>query len=132
MTLFVDGTPTPQGSKNAYVINNRAILVDASGGNKAWRKTVTEAIKSHYSYKEFKGAVSVTLMFHMPQAKSNKKPKMTQKPDVDKLARSICDALTDSGAIQDDQMITRLYVFKQWATDGKPGVFIMVAPDDTP
>lgn len=135
-TIYVNGTPTPQGSKNGFVINGRAILVDASEGNKAWRKTVRDAIEAHKDYKQYKGAVNVSLAFWLARAKSNTKKQMTQKPDIDKLVRSVMDALTDSSIIEDDCRVVALSAMKRWADDGKPGVLIQVwpsqDPDDTP
>jgi Holliday junction resolvase RusA-like endonuclease len=129
--VYVPGKASPQGSKKGFVINGRAVLVDASGGNKAWRKLVTETIQSSKDYIRLDGAINVSLMFAMEQAKSNKKPKMTQKPDIDKLARSVLDAMTDSFLIEDDSRIVHLTVTKQWATeDTLPGVLIHVWQDN--
>lgn len=128
--IYVPGKAAPQGSKKAFVINGRAVLVDASGGNKAWRKLVTEAIKAHEQYIQFKGAVNVSLVFFMEKAKSNKTTLMTQKPDIDKLARSVLDAMTDSMVIEDDSRVIYLTVTKRWHDeDSLPGVLIHVWQD---
>ena len=127
--IWVPGKATPQGSKKGFVINGRAILVDASGGNKEWRKKVTDTIKAHEEYIRYPGAVNVSLSFFMEKAKSNKKPFMIQKPDIDKLARSVLDALTDSEAIEDDSRIVYLSVSKRLAEDLMPGVEIHVWQD---
>ena len=129
MTSFVcwiPGKAAPQGSKKAFVINGRAILVDASGGNKAWRKLVTETIKAHKEYIRLPGAVNVSLSFYMEKAKTNKKPFMIQAPDVDKLARSVLDGITDSDIIEDDSRVIYLTASKQWAENGSPGVLITI------
>jgi Holliday junction resolvase RusA-like endonuclease len=135
-TAFVNGTPTPQGSKKGFVINGRAILVDASEGNKAWRRTVRDHIEKLPEFRQYKGAVNVSLAFWLPRAKSNTKRQMIQKPDIDKLVRSVMDALTDSSLIEDDSRVVALSAMKRWADDGKPGVLIQVwpsqDPDDTP
>ena len=130
-SIYVPGKAEPQGSKKAFVINGRAVLVDASGGNKAWRKLVTEAIKSHKDYIRFPGAVNVSLSFFMQRAKSNKTTLMAQKPDIDKLARSVLDAMTDSMVIEDDARVIYLTVSKRWndEPDALPGVFIHVWQD---
>lgn len=132
-TFWIKGTPTPQGSKKAFVINKRAVLVDASVDNKSWRRTVTNHIRADKNFKEIKGAVNVCLIFNMPKAQSNKKQQMTQKPDVDKLIRSVMDGMTDSGIIEDDSRVVSLSAQKIWATDNEPGVFIAIWPNpDTP
>lgn len=129
MTSFVcwiPGKPTPQGSKKAFVINGRAILVDASGGNKAWRKIVTQTIRAHKDYIPLPGAVNVSLAFYMEKSKTNKKQFMTQAPDVDKLARSVLDGITDSDIIEDDSRIIYLTARKLWAEVGEPGVLVTI------
>jgi Holliday junction resolvase RusA-like endonuclease len=129
MTSFVcwiPGKPTPQGSKKSFIISGKAILVDASGGNKAWRKLVTETIKAHEDYIHLPGPVNVSLTFYMEKAKSNKKPFMTQAPDVDKLARSVLDGITDSDIIEDDSRVIYLTAQKKWAEETTPGVLISI------
>ena len=129
-TIYVPGKASPQGSKKAFVISGRAVLVDASGGNKAWRKLVTDAIKAHEQYIQFQGAVNVSLTFYMEKSRSNKTTLMTQKPDIDKLARSVLDAMTDSMVIEDDARVIYLTVTKAWNNpDSLPGVLITVWQD---
>jgi Holliday junction resolvase RusA-like endonuclease len=127
-SIWVSGKAAPQGSKKGYVINGRAILVDASEGNKAWRKKVTETVKAHEQYIRYKGAVNVSLAFYMEKAKSNKTGFMMQKPDIDKLARSVLDALTDSETIEDDSRVVHLTCSKTWA-DEQPGVLITISQE---
>jgi Holliday junction resolvase RusA-like endonuclease len=129
MTSFVcwiPGKATPQGSKNCFIINGRAILVDASGGNKAWRKLVTETIKAHEDYIQFPGPVNVSLAFYMAKPKSNRKEHMAQKPDVDKLCRSVLDALSDSEIIEDDSRVVYLNARKFWAEKRGEGCMVTV------
>jgi Holliday junction resolvase RusA-like endonuclease len=125
-SIWISGKATPQGSKKAFVINNRAVLVDASGGNKEWRKKVTDAVKAHEQYIRYKGAVNVSLVFYMERAKSNKTGFMMQKPDVDKLCRSVLDALSDSEIIEDDARVVTLTARKEWAEE-QPGVLITIS-----
>ncbi len=134
MTSFVcwiPGKASPQGSKKSFIINGQAILVDASGGNKAWRKLVTETIKAHEDYIRLPGPVNVSLTFYMEKAKSNKKPFMTQAPDVDKLARSVLDGITDSEIIEDDSRVIYLTAQKKWAEETRPGVLITIWQEKT-
>ena len=132
-TFWIPGIPRPQGSKKAFIINKRAVLVDASVDNKSWRKTVTNHIENSPKFHQIKGAVNVTFIFNMPRAASNTKKQMIQKPDVDKLIRSCLDAMTDSAIIEDDCRVVSLSAQKLWADDNEPGVFIAVWPhDDTP
>lgn len=129
--VWVPGKAAPQGSKKGFVINGKAILVDASEGNKAWRKLVTETIKADQDYIRYSGPVNVSLTFWMEKAKSNKTKHMAQKPDIDKLSRSVLDAMTDSEIIEDDSRVIYLTVTKRWAEpdDYMPGVLIHVWQD---
>lgn len=129
---YIPGKAAPQGSKKAFVIQGRAVLVDASEGNKAWRKLVTTTLAQDPDLIRFKGAVNVSLSFFMEKAKSNKTTLMTQKPDIDKLARSVLDAMTDSFVIEDDSRVVYLVITKRWAgEDNMPGVIIHVWQDKT-
>jgi len=133
-TIWIPGTPTPQGSKKGFVINKRAILVDASIDNKAWRKTVTDAIKNHDQFCLIKGPIYMSIIYNMPKAKSNKTKDMIRTPDVDKLMRSTFDSVTDSGLIEDDSRVVSVSAQKVWAEEELgPGLFLAVWPkDDTP
>ena len=126
---FVPGIARPQGSKKAFVISGKAVLVDASEGNKAWRRQVTNSIADDPELIRYKGAVNVSLCFYMEKAKSNKTNLMTQKPDIDKLARSVLDAMTDSELIEDDSRVVYLNITKRWADETQPGVLIHVWQD---
>mgnify|MGYP000706368365 CR=1 FL=1 len=125
--IWIAGKATPQGSKKGFVINNRAVLVDASEGNKAWRKHVSDRIREHADYIRYSGPVHVTVVFYMKKAKSNRTQFMMQKPDIDKLCRSVLDAITDSEMIEDDSRVTSLTAYKHWETDDMPpGVYIRI------
>ena len=128
---FIPGKAAPQGSKKAFIISGRAVLVDASEGNKAWRKLVTTKLAQDPALIRYKGAVNVSLCFFMEKAKSNKTNLMTQKPDIDKLARSVLDAMTDSFLIEDDSRVVYLNITKRWADEESlPGVIIHVWQDE--
>jgi len=52
------------------------------------------------------------------------------RPDVDKLARAVNDALTTAGVIYDDSQITRIIAAKRYADPHEaPGVTIAVTRD---
>lgn len=127
--LWVAGTPVPQGSKTAYVVNGRARLVDANTKLKAWRKTVTlAAIDWDWQTDQ---PVEIWMRFVFQRPKSVKRALMSVRPDADKLARAILDALTDAGVWQDDAMVVALHAVKEYAEPGQPeGVHIKVVPLD--
>ena len=123
---FVPGTPQPQGSKNAYKRGSRCVIVETNKQLPKWRKLVTERLESaNVSCQPLTGAVSLTVTFLMPQAKSNKKGLPYQKPDLDKLIRAIGDSATDAGCISDDSQICQITANKVWAiSENNAGVVI--------
>lgn len=132
MRFFVPGRPAPQGSKNAFVRGGRAVVVEVSKGVKPWREAVQDAAVTH-GCQPLDGPVSVRLTFLMPRPKAMPKKAnltMTKKPDLDKLARAVLDALTGV-CFDDDSQVTRLLVVKRRAgTSEEPGVMIHVEPGE--
>lgn len=123
---FVPGTPQPQGSKNAYKRGSRCVIVETNKQLPKWRKLVTERLEAaNSSCEPLQGAVSLTVTFLMPQAKSNKKGLPYQKPDLDKLIRAIGDSATDAGCVSDDSQICQITANKVWAiSENNAGVVI--------
>lgn len=130
--FFIEGTPVPQGSKNAYVRGGRAVLVETSKKLPAWRAAVTQAAQATGITHPKGRPVTVTCEFVMPrtQAMRNRQaPPMVQKPDVDKLLRAVGDGLTASGMIHDDSHIVEIRGVKRRAEPGeKTGCWATVAP----
>jgi len=122
-SVFVPGKPAPQGSKR-HVGNGR--LIESSREVGPWRERVALAAHGH-TRGLLTPPVSVRLEFVLPRPKSAPKrstPSATKRPDVDKLARAILDALTGVW-ITDDSHVTDLYAHKRLAEpDETPGVFI--------
>ena len=125
--VFVPGIPRPQGSKNAYIRGDRAILVEANKHLPAWRQKITRAVEMANSeaIDAMQGAIVLNVDFFMPKAKSNKKHSPSQKPDLDKLIRAIMDSCTKAGAIRDDAQVCAIQATKAWEYEGQePGVLI--------
>lgn len=127
-TLFVAGAPIPQGSKRAFVRGGRVSIVEANPKHKAWRSAVTDAVASvNFVGESCADAVEVELLFVMPRPKSVTRKFMTVKPDVDKLARSVLDSITDSGLWADDSQVVGLLVRKAYEQPTvSPGVYITI------
>ena len=93
------GRPSPQGSKR-HVGGGR--MVEASKYLPAWRKAVTsDAIASveDASWDTPAGPVELTVSFYLERPtsiKQAKRPLPIKPPDLDKLVRAICDALSDA------------------------------------
>ena len=110
--FVVHGHPAPQGSARAFVPKGwtRAIVTSANPKLKPWRQQVAgeamslglECIVAHVP-------VSIRLSFYFdpPQKMPKGRTGMTTKPDVDKLARGILDALKGI-LIHDDSQVNHL------------------------
>jgi crossover junction endodeoxyribonuclease RusA len=128
--FWVPGNPAPQGSKKHV---GRGIMIESSKALGPWRERV--AVFAHQAMKQagatpFTGAVTLRMDFIMPRPTSASKTKVlpaTKRPDCDKLARSIGDAVT-SICFVDDSQVVDLRATKRVALFGEPsGVQITVS-----
>ena len=119
VTFSVEGLPAPQGSKRHI---GNGLMVESSKKVAPWRALVELAARQATT-QTFTGPVAVTLTFHMPMPKS--RPAKIRRlgtvwssvrPDIDKLARSTLDALTNSGIIDDDARVAQLHADKLEST----------------
>ena len=130
--LFVTGRPAPQGSKNAYVIGKRAVMVEASKHLPAWRNDIILAVKEMFQATEnvsrFVDPVKLKVTFHIDRPKQPKhKEYPGGKPDLDHYIRAVGDALTIGGLIADDALIVKILAEKVWCganTRPEPGATI--------
>lgn len=118
---FVEGTPVPQGSKTATVINGRAVMFEANKKHKAWRDHVRATVGKLETPST--QPVRVELQFWFEKPKTVKREHMSVKPDLDKLSRSVLDAIT-GGILKDDSQVVILNARKEYGD--KPGVLIRV------
>lgn len=127
----VDGIPTPQGSKRAFVRNGRANLVEVAGAAlKAWRQDVTVAAiaaRRHQDWIPLEGPAQVHINFRLPRPKSRPDDDWhANRPDVDKLTRAVLDALTTAEIWRDDCLVADLRATKRYASIESPGASIAV------
>lgn len=139
MAFIVYGDPVAQGSKRAFVVKNRAVVVDDNKAPlRSWRSQIVDAAREMLNddpdllpgdLKEPElGPVRVTLMFFLRQPKRPKASVPITKPDVDKLARAVLDGMTDAGVIRDDSQVTTLTARKRYTTEA-PCVRVFVDGD---
>ena len=130
MAFQVFGDPVPQGSKRAFVVKNRAVVVDDNKATlRSWRTAVVDAARAELNGEAPElGPVRITLMFFLRQPKRPKAPVPITKPDVDKLARAVLDGMTDAGVFRDDSQVTTLTVRKRYTTEA-PCVRVFVDED---
>jgi crossover junction endodeoxyribonuclease RusA len=136
-TFFVRGDAVAQGSTRAFVMKGRPVITSTAKGLKAWRELVAYAAQGVATPEcPVRGPVRVVLHFYVPRPKSLPKKTRTwpvTRPDCDKLARSVLDAVT-MVIIHDDSQVVRLEVAKRYAhdpftpaQDQPPGVFVEIA-----
>jgi crossover junction endodeoxyribonuclease RusA len=124
LSIFVPGHPAPQGSKR-HVGNG--VMIESSKNVKPWRSDIRSALIDSAGQPRawFDGAVSCTLVFIMPRPVSTPKrstPPATKKPDVDKLARALLDAIGSAGVWRDDSQVVELLASKRLAMlEEQPG-----------
>jgi crossover junction endodeoxyribonuclease RusA len=131
-TIFeVRGIPIPQGTARAFVAGGRAYLAtDANRTNSpigSWRSAIRDTAQRVMGEQPLiAGPVEVTATFAMPRPASLPK-RVTQpdaKPDLDKLARALLDAMTGV-VIRDDAQVVGLQLRKRYDSD-QPGVSVHV------
>jgi Holliday junction resolvase RusA-like endonuclease len=131
--FFVSGTPEQQGSTRAFVRGGRAYITTTNKNLHSWRDLI-RVVAQEYAGTVHTQAISITATFFMPKPKSapKKKIRMTKRPDLDKLIRSVLDALTGT-LYKDDSQVDVLCVEKRYADGTDPiGVRLHLIAEDEP
>jgi crossover junction endodeoxyribonuclease RusA len=133
LRVWVPGRAAPQGSKRN--LGNRK-MVESSPNVAPWRVDVRGSVLDAMQATGHSGfrarvPVSVRLEFVLPRPAATPKrrtPPAVKRPDLDKLARAVLDALTSAGAVADDAQVVDLHPIKRLAErDETPGCRITVA-----
>lgn len=112
--FFVAGRPVPQGSLK--FINGHAIHVRAND-LAVWRATIANEARRTLIGKASEG-VEIHITFQLARPKTVKRKEPFKRPDIDKLARAVLDALTGV-AYDDDEQVVKLIASKEYAeTEG--------------
>jgi Holliday junction resolvase RusA-like endonuclease len=115
VAFIVRGTPAPQGSKHAYVVGNRARVVEDSKMSAPWRDSVAAAAADAMNgASPIDAPVTVTITFFFARPQSVKRPLPSVRPDIDKLARAVLDGLTAGGVYTDDSRVVDLHAKKRY------------------
>lgn len=133
LSFVVWGVAQPKGSAKAFIPKgwNRAVVTSDNPKNKGWQQLVAEACgraRDEAGASLLDGPVRLRVAFYLPRPKSL--PKRVEhhikKPDLDKLVRSVGDALT--GVMwNDDSQVVDLQVRKRYAPpDTAPHAVITV------
>jgi crossover junction endodeoxyribonuclease RusA len=121
----VHGQPVPQGSKSAIRVGARTVVVE---GNRAklrpWRAQIADAAAAAMNGHELMtGPVGVSCLLYFQRPKSHYRANgklrddapeyVTTRPDADKVARAIADAMT--GVVyRDDSLIGEWSIVKTY------------------
>lgn len=121
LAVHVVGTPKPQGSKRAFYNPKagRAQIVDANKRPlKDWRTDVVVGCQRAMDDTPLLllGPLAVRLVFALPRPASAPRSRLwpAVKPDIDKLARAVLDAMTDAGVWKDDAQVVDLHPSKHY------------------
>jgi len=122
--VTVYGLPAPQGSKRAFVVKGRAMMVESSKAVKPWRSAVEQAVMlafppgGRHDPIICRGPVHLDVTFTMPRPKSAKTgARPSTRPDLDKLLRSTKDALKTAGVYEDDGRVVSVIAQKYFVED---------------
>lgn len=133
-TCFVPGVPIPKGSTKAFPFKRKngkmgVAVTNANDKTKPWQEAITAIAKKELAWNGavWTGAVSLTALFCLPRPKSRstRTALHTTRPDLDKLARSVGDALTGVAYVDDSQIVGWLLT-KAYAEPNAVGVHITV------
>ncbi len=130
--VFVRGLPAPQGSKRAFVVKGRPVMVEDNKHSRPWRQLVRECVALEFQKmmtKPFSGPVELVLIFLMPRPPSIPKSRQwpAVRPDLDKLVRAVLDALQGAAVIYQDAQVIKLVAEKRYAPpDTAPGMHLHI------
>lgn len=140
LVFRVDGMPAPQGSKSAVVDGSgRArVLEGKTAGQRAklaaWRAAVAWSARAAAAAARvptpLAPPVAARVEFRLPRPQRAPAAQRwhTRRPDIDKLARAVLDALVDAGVIADDSHVAELTAVKVLAARvEQPGASVVVA-----
>lgn len=122
------GTPVPQGSKT----RTKWGMIEANKQTRPWRDTVAWTAKGAMGPEPpLLGPVQLSVVFYMPRPKAHygtgknaselkaNAPRFCEKkPDVDKLLRALCDAMTTAGVWRDDSQVVSVTATKRYIVPG--------------
>jgi crossover junction endodeoxyribonuclease RusA len=137
--LDVYGTPEPQGNKTGFVRGGRVVMVEGRRGDarerfKSWRDAVATAARVYQAEHRLElldEPLQLDIVFRLPRPLSIPKKRRwpTTRPDLDKLTRSVLDALTGTLIVNDSRVVL-IVASKQYADGEPPGCSILIRPAD--
>lgn len=147
LRVKVKGLPVPQGSKSymGHTKSGKIRMVESSKALKPWREQVQRAIEDAIAENRERlpaatgpypllGPVAVDATFTMRKPLSAPKRRRSfpiQRPDGDKLLRTVFDAMQAAGVIRDDSQIVDWHGRKVYPLEAPqslevPGLYLSV------
>lgn len=131
LDMFVPGRAAPQGSKRHV---GGGIMVESSKAVGPWRTVVAWFAAQAWQSPPLEGAVAVVYEFVMPRPSGTPKkstPPAVKRPDIEKLARAVSDALSDIVWRDDSQVVDMRLIKRLAELDEQPGMRVQVRPLET-
>ena len=125
VSFSITGDPASQGSH--AIMQGRIVQVN-SKKHKAWRTAIVNEVIATLpaDWEPIDGPCELIVMFYLPKPATVKRSTPSVAPDLDKLVRSVGDALAIAGVYTDDSRITRISARKLYAQGIEPGASIVV------
>lgn len=117
LTFAVPGNAVAQGSMK--YVGGRKIIYSNHDRLMEWRSKIRECAREVMrDHAPFEDAVAVEAMFWLTRPKvAHDRPYPSKRPDLDKLARAVGDAITGV-IVSDDSLIVRWTLNKEYAPTG--------------
>jgi Holliday junction resolvase RusA-like endonuclease len=140
-SFFAPGIPAPKGSRRTiqHKHTGKLLNLEANPNVKPFTDSIIYAARRAWQGREpINSAAFVDLQFLFPPTKKalkawqrEYKPWMLNKPDLDKLQRTVLDALVVAGVLVDDSRVVRVNAGKSYAFEhDMPGVKVEVKEAD--
>lgn len=132
VSFQVVGTPVPQGSTRAFVVNGRAVTTSKTRNLVEWRRAIADGARQANGFADpLEGPLSVTVYFTLRRPKSAPRREVwpAKRPDLDKLVRAVLDGLSvDAQVIRDDAQVVAINASKRYTAPGdeQEGAYIIV------
>lgn len=129
VTFRVIGIPQPKGSTRAFKRGDRVIVTSDNPRIADWQHAIATVART-LGAAPFVGAVAVAIVFRLPRPKSQpRRVYPVCRPDLDKLARGVFDALIGI-LIADDSAVVELVARKYYADTGTAPCAEITVSDD--
>ena len=114
IVLTIAGTPAPKGSLRCARNPNHSLYED-NPATKPWRAKIADAARRVEQRPDKNQPLDVEITFTFDRPSSSKRELPAVKPDVDKLVRTVLDALEDAGVLTNDSQVVDLTARKRYA-----------------